>query len=113
MPAAATVAVIAVVLGASLVSGLAGGRRAAGSGGSSSPATSTGQARSATRVLGTVSVGNRPFGVAADPITGAIYVSNTFGNGAASNRGTVSVIDSATRKVTATVPCKVPRSAWQ
>ena len=48
-------------------------------------------------VTATIPVGSGPFGVAADPKTGTIYVTNAFDN-------TVSVISGRTNTVTATIP---------
>ena len=48
-------------------------------------------------VTATIPVGSRPLGVAVDPATHTVYVTNTWD-------GTVSVIDEATRAVTATIP---------
>ena len=45
----------------------------------------------------TITVGSAPWGVAADPNSGMVYVSNY-------NSDTLSVIDEATDKVTATIP---------
>ncbi len=51
-------------------------------------------------VTATIPVGSTPFGVAADPVTGTVYVTNRNNGG----DGTVSVIDAATNTVTATIP---------
>jgi len=48
-------------------------------------------------VTATIGVGNYPYGVAADPAAGSVYVANA-------DDGTVSVIDTATSTVTATIP---------
>jgi serine/threonine-protein kinase len=52
----------------------------------------------ASKVTATIPVGNSPLGVAVDPGTHAVYVTNAVAN------GTVSVIDPAVHTVTATIP---------
>ena len=48
-------------------------------------------------VTATIPVGSEPYGVAVDPATHTVYVTNA-------GDGTVSVIDAATNTVTATIP---------
>ena len=55
------------------------------------------------RVTGTVPVGNSPSGVAVDPSTHTVYVTNSHDN-------TVTVIDGTTHTVTATVPSATARA---
>ena len=54
----------------------------------------------------TIPVGIGPDGVAVDPAAHAVYVANYFD-------GTVSVIDAATRAVTATIGVAPARSGWR
>jgi YVTN family beta-propeller protein len=59
--------------------------------------------RGAGSVSATISVGLVPFGAAVSPDGGKVYVTNTFFNGFLS-AGTVSVIDTATNMVSASIP---------
>ena len=57
-------------------------------------------------VTATVPVGKLPLGVAVDPGTHTVYVTNDEDD-------TVSVIDGSTHTVTATVPVGKPRTGWR
>src|SRR5581483_6117175 len=63
-------------------------------------------------VTATVPVGAEPVGVAADPTTHTVYVTNTGGATDAVGGNTVAVIDGITNTVTATIPVDTnPQSA--
>jgi YVTN family beta-propeller protein len=61
------------------------------------PGAAAAAAAWAPKVTATIPVGSLPYGVAADPVTNTVYVTNYSDN-------TVSVICGRTNKVTATVP---------
>jgi len=95
-------AVIGAVVLAMFVSGCrgpSGGHGPTASSRSAAPSTGPGP----YRVTATVPVGKSPKGVAVDPGTHTVYVTD-FTTTPASTPGTVSVIDGSTRTVTATVP---------
>ena len=87
----------AIILATAALAALAAAAATTATAASASPATSTARAvTAAIRVTATIPVGQLPHGVAANPATNTIYVSN-FG-------GTVSVISGRTNTVTATIP---------
>ena len=57
-------------------------------------------------VTATITVGIYPFGVATNPVTDTVYVTNFTDN-------TVSVISGRTNKVTATITVGVSRAGWR
>ena len=83
--------------------GVGGGRVSSARTGASAPARTGAHTPASIGVKATIKVGNMPFGRAADPATGAVYVSNTFGTGRIENEGTVSVINGSAGQVTGTV----------
>ena len=95
--------------GAAAVLGTAAGVTAAASAapartGAHPVARTGGRTPAGIGVKATIKVGNMPFGAAADPATGAVYVSNTFGTGRIKNEGTVSVLNGSAGQLTGTVP---------
>src|SRR5713226_428917 len=88
----------AVILATAAVAALAPAAATTAAAASASPAKSTADAAPPViRVTATIPVGGFPVGVAADPRTNSIYVTNNFDN-------TVSVISGRTKTVTATIP---------